>query len=523
MHKCNNKIYVVCFLLLLISFDSFTQTQQADTDSIAKQTSAIFLSRPLYHAAPEEGWMSDPNGLVYYKGEYHLFYQHMPKGGGNISWGHLASVDLMNWEQLPVAIPPDSLLPWSGSIVVDHNNTAGFQTGSEKTMVAVFTQFNPANKHQKQSIAYSNDKGRTWIKYAGNPVLPNRDNLPNFRDPKVLWHEPSGKWVMVVTCGEYVSFFSSKDLKNWYKESEFGKAVGAHSGGWECPDLSEIRVEGTNEKKWLLIASLLPGGTSRNLKEQTMNSATQYFIGEFNGTSFIAQDTITRWFDYGADNYASITYNNLGNRNIAIGWMSNWQYAGLVPTYPWQGNATLPRELTLVKPNGKKSFELRSKPAKEIIAAATNVFRKNNFYVINNSFGESFNNEELKCSMIKLDMNVKELADISLSLENDLGQRMLIGYNAAAKGFYIDRTNAGRSNFSPYFAQRHYLKVDKEPSEIIFEIFYDVSNIEVFVNDGKWVFSEKIFPDKLYNKIKIQSGSTNKIRELSVYKILRPG
>ena len=279
--------------------------------------------------------MNDPNGLLYYKGEYHLFFQHNPKENiwGNMSWGHAVSSDLYSWEELPVAIPcTDDVGIFSGSAVIDYENTSGFGSKENPAMVAIYTEHKNDKSSQTQCLAFSLDQGRTFTKYEGNPVLDLQ--TPDFRDPKVQWID--GQWLMTIALPDLhqISFNSSPNLIEWTHLSDFGPA--AETGGcWECPDLFKLG------NKWVLIISLNPGGYQ-------IGSGTQYFIGEWNGKEFIADDTKTRWLDYGRDNYAGVTFNDApSNKRIFLGWMSNWEYANKVPTDPWRSAMTLPRELSL--------------------------------------------------------------------------------------------------------------------------------------------------------------------------------
>jgi sucrose-6-phosphate hydrolase SacC (GH32 family) len=279
--------------------------------------------------------MNDPNGLLFYKGKYHLFFQHNPEANvwGNMSWGHAISSDLYNWQERPVAIActPTSGI-FSGSAVVDFNNTTGFGTKENPPIVAIYTEHQNDESNQSQCLAFSLDEGETFTKYEGNPVL--NINEKNFRDPKVQWVD--NQWLMTVALANNhkISFYASPDLKTWQHLSDFGPA--AQTGGvWECPDLINFG------DKWVLLVSLNPGGYQ-------VGSGTQYFIGQWDGREFIPDDTHTRWLDYGRDNYAGVTFSNVPDgRKIFLGWMSNWHYAGKVPTEPWRSAMTLPRELTL--------------------------------------------------------------------------------------------------------------------------------------------------------------------------------
>ncbi|HZH37827.1 MAG TPA: glycoside hydrolase family 32 protein, partial [Flavisolibacter sp.] len=300
--------------------------------------------RPQIHFTPKTAWMNDPNGMVYHNGTYHLFYQHNPDSTvwGPMHWGHATTKNLVHWQHQPVKLFPDSLgTIFSGSAVVDVNNTSGFGSKGKVPLVAIFTHHNPVmekagrNDFQYQSLAFSLDEGKTWTKYTGNPVVKN-PGIRDFRDPKVMWHQGSGKWIMTLATLDRVTFYSSSNLKDWLKESEFGKELGAHGGVWECPDLFPLEYNG--EQVWVLLVSINPGGPNGG-------SATQYFTGRFDGKTFTPLQTDTQWIDYGPDNYAGITWSNTGKRKIFLGWMSNWQYAAAVPTQTWRSAMTIPRDL----------------------------------------------------------------------------------------------------------------------------------------------------------------------------------
>ena len=299
--------------------------------------------RPQIHFTPKAHWMNDPNGMFYNKGVYHLFFQYYPGASvwGPMHWGHATSKDLMHWQEQPIALYPDSLgYIFSGSAVVDKSNTSGFGKKGQVPIVAIFTHHNmegekeKRNDFQNQSIAYSLDDGKTWVKYAGNPVLHN-PGIVDFRDPKVMWYEAQKKWIMTLATKDRVTFYSSPNLKEWTKESEFGETLGAHGGVWECPDLFTLYDNG--KKVWALTVSINPGGPNKG-------SATQYFLGDFDGNRFTPLSTETKWIDYGTDDYAGVTWSNTGNRKIFLGWMSNWQYATIVPTNIWRSATTIPRE-----------------------------------------------------------------------------------------------------------------------------------------------------------------------------------
>ena len=357
--------------MLLISTELIGQTSNLNKDEVY---------RPKVHFSPEAHWVNDPNGMVYNKGVYHLFYQHHPYSSvwGPMHWGHATSRDLINWKHEPIAIYPDSLgTIFSGSAVVDKNNTSGLGKNGQVPLVAIFTQHSMEgekagrNDYQNQSIAYSNDDGKTWIKYEGNPVLKN-PGITDFRDPKVMWYEPQKKWIMTLATKDCITFYSSKNLKSWVKESEFGATIGAHGGVWECPDL--FTLDNNGKKVWALIVSINPGGPNKG-------SATQYFIGDFDGNKFVPQTTDVKWIDYGPDNYAGITWSNTGSRKIFLGWMSKWMYANAVPTETWKNAMTIPRELKLKQVGN--NLLIASEPVAELTKIQTKPITISNINVNN--------------------------------------------------------------------------------------------------------------------------------------------
>jgi sucrose-6-phosphate hydrolase SacC (GH32 family) len=315
--------------------------------------------RPELHFTPSRNWMNDPNGLLFYKGKYHLFFQHNPDGilWGNMSWGHAVSIDLLHWEHLPVAIPcTDTTGIFSGSAVVDYKNTTGFGSTENPAIVAIYTEHKNDESNQSQHIAYSLDEGLTFTKYEGNPVLDL--DMKDFRDPKVTWQESTQSWLMTVAKPkEYkITFFSSADLIHWEHLSDFGP-LGATGGCWECPDLFPLPAE-SGEMKWVLIVSLNPGGIAGG-------SGTQYFVGDWDGKAFTTPQKETLWIDYGRDNYAGVTFNDApDNRRIFLGWMSNWDYAAKVPSFIWRTSMTLPRELQLLTFGDE--IRLTANPIKEV-------------------------------------------------------------------------------------------------------------------------------------------------------------
>jgi fructan beta-fructosidase len=332
----------------------------------SQESTTIFTEefRPELHFTPAAHWINDPNGLLYYKGKYHLFYQHNPSGilWGNMSWGHSVSSDLQRWEHLPVAIEcTETTGIFSGSAVVDYNNTSGFGSTDNPPLVAIYTVHQNDGSNQSQHIAYSIDEGTTWIKYSDNPVLDL--GMKDFRDPKVSWNSQTNTWLMTIAKPlEYkIAFFTSRDLKSWEHLSDFGP-LGATGGCWECPDLIPLTTPTLNsssgETTWVLLVSLNPGGIAGG-------SGTQYFIGDWDGKNFTTNQKDIKWIDYGRDNYAGVTFSSAPeDRKIFLAWMSNWDYAAKLPSPIWRGSMTAPRELALLE--YKNELHLSALPIAEL-------------------------------------------------------------------------------------------------------------------------------------------------------------
>ena len=452
--------------------------------------------RPVYHFTPEEAWMNDPNGMFFYEDEYHLFYQHYPDSTiwGPMHWGHAVSKDLVNWEHLPIAIEPDSLgYIFSGSAVVDLENTSGFGTKENPPIVAIYTYHDPVGERngeidfQTQGIAYSLDKGRTWTKYEANPVLKN-PGIKDFRDPKVsLQKDDAGNpiWVMTLAVADHIEFFSSEDLIHWNKSGEFGKGIGAHGGVWECPDLILMKTP-SGEDKYVLLVSINPGGPQKG-------SATQYFIGNFNNGTFTPDDTMIRWMDYGPDNYAGVTWNNIPssqNRTLMIGWMSNWLYANQVPTEKWRSAMTIPRELSLFDIDG--TLLLKSAPAKELAKLEQGWYE----------FSESSN---LPGIAVELNAELKDQDEFSIKISNELGEQIIISKEFGLVS--IDRSQSGISNFNSDFATIHSAPMSWKAEKI--QIFLDAHSVELFVNEGELVMTSNVFPNSPWKKVELSENLKN--------------
>ncbi|MBB3125671.1 levanase/fructan beta-fructosidase [Paenibacillus rhizosphaerae] len=483
---------------------------------------STFLShnyRGAYHFSPKENWMNDPNGMVFFQGEYHLFYQYHPYSTiwGPMHWGHAVSRDLVVWEDLPIALAPDEHgTIFSGSAVVDWNNTTGF-FGKEPGLVAIFTQHAEGAEGeapvQRQSLAYSTDAGRTWTKYAGNPVLAH-DTFVDFRDPKVFWHEASAQWVMIVACGQTVCLYRSPNLIDWTLSSEFGEEIGSHDGVWECPDLFPLPVDGNpDQTKWVMLVSI---GDHQGSAE---GSRTQYFTGDFDGERFkpdAASQTRVRWIDYGRDNYAGVSWSDVpaeDGRRLFIGWMSNWKYAGQTPTGGWRGAMTAPRELRLQSRSG--SAELIQQPARELEAYRKEVLSLKQVTAAQAS---------AKLAGLQLESGEIRIGFVSGSLEMKVragaGRETVIGYSAAAGEVYIDRTRAGAADFHPLFAGRHTAVLDAADGTVDLRILIDRSSVEVFAGEGLAVLTDLIYPDQVSTGLSLAADDEETlIDSLDIYEL----
>ena len=478
--------------------------------------------RPQFHFSPPQQWMNDPNGMVYANGEYHLFYQYNPYANkwGPMHWGHAVSGDMVHWSNLPIALFPDRHgTIFSGSAVVDSGNTSGFGSAANPALVAVFTYHDHLHENlspvgfQSQGIAYSLDKGRTWVKYDKNPVLQN-PGVRDFRDPKVFWFAPRGRWIMTLAVGNQVAFYSSPDLKEWTHESDFGAAAGAHGGVWECPDLFELTVAGERATKYVLLVSVGSGAPNGG-------SGTQYFVGRFDGREFTPDASVpnaVRWVDYGTDDYAGSTWSGVapGDRQLFIGWMSNWEYANLVPTQPWRSAMTVPRTLTLSKtPAGT---ELRSLPVAELAA-----LRTDRTTVGRRTVPKSFELTPPKSSSGLLDLDVKlntgQASRVDLVFSNAQNQRTIFRINHTEHRYEVDRTASGAIDFSPKFASVQTAPIVGQSAHIAVRAILDRSSVEIFINDGETVFTTIVFPSTPYDKITLESDKDIEIEGSTVYSL----
>lgn len=425
--------------------------------------------RPEFHHTPVYGWMNDPNGMFYKDGVWHLYFQYNPYGSQweNMSWGHSTSTDLIHWKFEGEAIVPDALgTIFSGSSVVDVNNTAGFGPG------AIIAYYTSAGKAQKQSMAVSTDNGMTFKKYEDNPVLVS--NISDFRDPNMFWYDEGKKWILIVSEKQHMKIFSSSNLRDWAFESDFGEGYGCHDGVWECPDLIK-----TKSGKWILVCNINPGGPFGG-------SATQYFTGSFDGHKFIcdSEPAVTKWMDWGKDHYATVTFSNAPDgRHVALPWMSNWQYANQVPTKQYRSADGIPRDLDYFE--YKDTGYVSVKPSPEVL--------------------EAFSRKAQKTLTPACRVDVQMHGKTTIVLSNHKGERVVMTYNASNETFTMDRTKSGDTSFSNDFAS-----VTKAPTRgkiKTLQLFIDKSSIEAFDADGKMAMTNIVFPSEPYSTINVKGGS----------------
>lgn len=471
--------------------------------------------RPAYHHTPLYGWMNDPNGMFYKDGVWHLYYQWNPYGSKwqNMTWGHSSSTDLVNWNHHPAAIEANGLgAVFSGSSVVDTENTAGF---GKNAVVALYTS---ADLSQIQSIAHSVDHGHTFEIYPGNPVITLESEA---RDPNMFWDTANNRWVLSLAhaLDHEMLFFTSPDLKNWTLQSAFGKGKGAQDGVWECPDLFKLKVDGTDEEKWVLVCNINPGGPFGG-------SATQYFVGDFDGTTFKADTDAdgnipTKWMDYGKDHYATVSWSGApDNRRTLIGWMSNWQYAAEVPTLQYRSANTLPREAGLFK-NADGQIYMSSAPSPELV----NLRDKEIVKVNNKSAGRKKRVFSLPVSNdgvceILLDLDCRRADSVDIRIANNADESVTLRYNSSDHSLSFDRRHSGIVDFSQDFPAVTVAPTFENDKKISLRIFIDKSSMEVFGNNGKFVMTNLVFPTMPYSTLSISAtGGSAKIENLKIYSI----
>lgn len=487
-----------------------------DTDVISNED----LYRPNFHFTPKKGWMNDPNGMFYYNGYYHLYFQHYPDSTvwGPMHWGHAISTDMITWKEQPIALNPDELgYIFSGSAVVDIDNTSGFGKDGKVPIVAMFTYHDMAKEKAKvvdvesQAIAYSLDEGLTWTKYSGNPVIIN-PGIRDFRDPKVSWDAIHNKWIMVLAAQNKTMFYESKDLKKWDLLSDFGgnfnKDLGTHGGVWECPDLFPLPVDGTDEVKWVHLVSINPGGPNGG-------SATQYFIGDFDGTTFTMDNDFEAeliknhdfWIDFGKDNYAGVTFSNISTGKggkLLMGWMSNWEYANVVPTEEWRSAMTMAREIKLIKT--EKSYRIAFIPVNELQGYKGVKFKKENITITEKL--ELVKSKQINLSSAEVKFNISDMKNsgFEFSLSNAKGDELVFGFDAETNRYFIDRKKSGEVDFEKRFASKiSYAPRTSKNNNLHGLFLLDKTSIELFFDEGETVMTEIFFTNAPFESLSITS------------------
>ena len=499
-------------------------------------TSNTDYYRPEYHHTPLYGWMNDANGLVYKDGEYHLYFQYNPYGSkwGNMHWGHSVSKDLVHWEHLNPAIARDTLGHiFSGSTVIDKNNSAGY---GKDAMIAFYTS--ASDEHgQIQCMAYSNDNGRTYTKYEKNPILTPFDGLKDFRDPKVFWYEPAQKWYMIVSADKNMRFYSSTDLKQWEYLSQFGEGYGVQPNQFECPDFIQLPVDGNKDNmKWVMIVNINPGCPFGG-------SATEYFIGDFDGKEFKCDTdkSVTKWLDFGKDHYATVCFSNTGDRIIAVPWMSNWQYANVTPIRQYRGANALPRELSLYTKNGE--IYMAANVVKETEALRKSTRNVESLSVEGETVIDSITDGLNSGVELEMDIVPDKAQTVGFDIMNAKGEKTKIYLDLKAGRAVMDRTESGLIAFGekaePHFKENH----DRRKTESInyindfalgtwaplslcegksyhLNVFVDKCSVELFVDGGRIAMTNLVFPTEVYNSLRFYTeGGKAEVKNLSIHKL----
>lgn len=499
-------------------------------------TSNTDYYRPEYHHTPLYGWMNDANGLVYKDGEYHLYFQYNPYGSkwGNMHWGHSVSKDLVHWQHLDPAIARDTLGHiFSGSTVIDKNNSAGY---GKDAMIAFYTS--ASDEHgQIQCMAYSNDNGRTYTKYENNPILTPFDGLKDFRDPKVFWYEPAQKWYMIVSADKNMRFYSSTDLKQWEYLSQFGEGYGVQPNQFECPDFIQLPVDGNKDNmKWVMIVNINPGCPFGG-------SATEYFIGDFDGKEFKCDTgkNVTKWLDFGKDHYATVCFSNTGDRIIAVPWMSNWQYANVTPIRQYRGANALPRELSLYTKNGE--IYMAANVVKETEALRKSTRNIESLSVEGETVIDSITDGLNSGVELEMDIVPGKAQTVGFDIMNAKGEKTKIYLDLKSARAVMDRTESGLIAFGekaePHFKENH----DRRKTESInyindfalgtwaplslcegksyhLNVFVDKCSVELFVDGGRIAMTNLVFPTDVYNSLRFYTeGGKAEVKNLSIHKL----
>lgn len=462
--------------------------------------------RPQIHFSPPKNWMNDPNGMVFYKGVYHLFYQYNPGAHvwGNMHWGHATSTDLIHWEHRPIALhaEPEGLgFIFSGSAVVDWQNTTGLGSIENPPLIALFTHSSETG-FQVQSLAYSLDEGESWHMYEKNPVLGN-PGIKNFRDPKVIWDEQHQCWVMALAAESVIKFYSSKNLLAWQFLSDFGEGVGSHGGVWECPDLFPLQDAVSGALKWVLLVSEVSGAPNGG-------SGTQYFIGTFDGERFVPEQDEVLWLDYGPDSYAGVTWSDepeaLAKRTF-IAWMSNWQYANETPTDPWRGAMTLPRELKFIATHAGLRLGLGVVDQLTCQADQESSFKVEHQVVAQPLvLYEAEHHSGGAALDISLSFDRASMVDgWRLEMMNQESERLLLEFNFKEDRLIVDRSSAavGFNEDSDFCRLISAPLESVEETLLLVRIIRDCSSVEIIKSNGLSLVTSLFFTHKPLNLIQV--------------------
>ena len=472
--------------------------------------------RPQYHFTPAKNFMNDPNGMVFYKGEYHLFYQYNPEGKvwGHMSWGHAVSPDMVHWQHLPLAIPEDpNYMIYSGAAVVDWNNSSGLCKNPDPKDHSCLIAIYAADYHQKREkthVAYSNDRGRTWTNYAGNPVIDV--DAEDFRDPYVFWYEPQKKWVLVAVLADHrkALFYSSTDLKQWTKLSEFGPA-GDDAGQWECPLLLELPIEGTKDTRWVLVINRNPGAPAGG-------TGVRYLVGNFDGTRFVEKESAGQklWADYGKDFYATNTFNDMPDkRRVWMGWTSNWLYAKDEPTVLWRGAQSIPKTLGLRNVVGQ--MLMVQAPVKELQGQRGEPLHMKNTSVGATNSRLAKRGPKVDTYEIEAELEMGNATEMGFHLRKGDGVKTVVGIVPATNSLFVDRTESGEVSFSKDFPGRFSTTLSGT-KRVKLHIFVDRSSVEVIANDGEKSMTNRIYPPPGSTGLEVYSiGGAGKVVSLTVW------
>ncbi len=447
-------------------------------------------SRPSFHFAPRRNWMNDPNGLVLLDGEYHLFFQYNPEGEdwGNMSWGHATSTDLLSWSEHEVALPyTEEEQVFSGSVVADHGNTSGFGGPGATPLVAIYTSV-ATDARQAQALAYSLDRGMTWSRYEGNPVLDRASTA--FRDPKVFRaadRDGRERWVMVAVEAEdrLLLVYSSDDLRRWTFESSFGP-YGDEGVVWECPDLFAVPVDDGSPSRWVLVLS--------TNAVPVPDSASYSFVGRFDGHTFLADDP-EHWqpLDHGPDFYAAVSFDNTpAAQRVILGWADNWRYAAEVPTVPWRGMMSLPRQLELESPQvGGGGFRLVQRlpeVTERALPGEPDWSHRSDRLDGRLAFDAG---QHYRCRMV---WQLGDATAVGAELLAGPGESVLLRFDVRTRELSLDRSAPSRNGFHPSFRESSTVTLAGSSSVLDLDVFVDGCLVEVFADQGAATITMQSFP-----------------------------